>query len=155
MATDSSDEDGQFEQVLTRLDALIQRNYSPSLPDRPLMKFTLENVEPEPAVPESFSAETADSEIPVLTEVFQRTDHTVPTLTETAPVAEAPDESGRLSRAEEADFVLEELMPGLRKMIQLIVQQELADAQQKLSQRICLEAEQVLRLRLLEPPTPK
>ena len=79
MATDSTDEDGQFEQVLTRLDALIQRNYSPSLPDRPLMKFTLENVVPEHAMPERFSAETTGNEIPVLTEVFQRTDHTVPT----------------------------------------------------------------------------
>ena len=60
-----------------------------------------------------------------------------------------------LSREQEVESMVAELMPRLREMIALIVQQEICSAQRNLASRISQEAEQALRLHLLQKSEPE
>ncbi len=165
MMVGGEEEDGQFEQVLTRLDALMQRGHVSSPAETPV---------PEAPLEEAAGTEPIEgvAEIPVLTEVFYGIE-LLPVIdleqelprTTNGPVAESPFEIAAPisvlpepvapSREAEADFVLAELMPDISEMIRSAVQQELSELQLKLSSRLCQEAEQVLRQRLLETTKPK
>lgn len=159
MAEDTADEDRQFEQVLNRLDALMKRSHAPLPEDHSEMD----------------AAEAALPDVPVLTEIYCGPEllsvvveeQTVPPLlTElvSAPlpvvieaVVSEPElpKQPQLSREQEVESVVAELMPKLRERIASVVQEEFFYAQQNLSLRISQEAERVLRLRLLQETKPK
>lgn len=148
----AEEENQQFEQVLTRLDALMKRSHSatPSQPDEAewqMLEITLpppeaaeetENALPE-AAPETAESpffileekETAD--IPVLTDVYEGT---VPP---------------RNARAESVDAIVEALLPAMLENLDIIVAEEAAKMQQAIAERLRAEIGEALRQRLLRP----
>ena len=161
---DTTEENRQFEQVLNRLDALMKRSHASVPIDEPGL---------------GVAGEASDASVPVLTEVYRGAEllpvsvaehEAPPLLTEfisapqlvveasaveaLASVAELPMQPWS-SREQEVESVVAELMPRLREMIARVVQEEIFYAQQNLSLRISQEAEQVLRLRLLQGTKPK
>ncbi len=164
MAEDTGEEKRQFEQVLNRLDALMKRSHAPMPVDEP---------------PVSSAGEEGAADIPVLTEIYHgaellpvdvAAENVPPLLTEfivapqfdvNVPVVEAvapePELSGQLQPLSEqqVESVVAELMPKLREMIARVVQEELFLAQQAVLERLAIEAEHLLRQRLLQETIPK
>lgn len=145
MADDASKENQQFEQVLSRLDALMNRSHAggttaPLPPDSP------------PPVPEPVDdAETATlpspdadrpplfvleetTEIPVLTDVYEGPFQTA------SPLADDNDAS--------PEAVIDALMPLMLENLDLIVAEEAARMQQTIAERLRFEIGEALRQRL-------
>ncbi len=177
MSEESVDDDGQFEQVLSRLDALMKRSHEPvvqpPIPPSPVddMPFQIVSGGDDPG--------DASGDIPILTEVYQGAAlipvlvdaaEEVPVLTEALPVPSAGQdervqevdlmqradpEPPEVSLEAQVDAVMIELMPLVRAMMARVVQEEVMQMQQVLQARLVGEAEQVLRQRLMEGVKPK
>lgn len=165
---ESAEENRQFEQVLSRLDALMKRSHA------------LAPVDESPA---NDPADEASDDVPVLTEIYHGAgllassvaeQQMPPLLTEFVeepqvevelpalavsrvdePVEELAVPEPPRSHEQEVESVLAELMPNLREMIARVAQEEFFYAQQNLVLRVGQEAEQALRLRLLQKFIPK
>lgn len=138
---DESGPNQQFEQVLSRLDALMKRGQAAGdmaeAAPGPLPETTRDE-----AAPDSSSA-PADSgtpfvildeptEIPVLTEIYEGT---VP-----------PAQPG--TGEELADAVIDALMPLMLENLDIIVAEEAARMQQNIAERLRIEIAEALRARL-------
>ena len=139
--------DNQFEQVLSRLDALMKRGQAkePAIPPAPettlMPPETQADVAAESApghqddsTPFVIIEEAAD--IPVLTEIYEGT--------------VATDQSG--SGEKLADAVIDALMPLMLENLDLIVAEEAAKMQENIAERLRIEIAEALRLRLQEKP---
>lgn len=146
MADDESRENQQFEQVLSRLDALMNRSHAgggataPFPPDSPPPS-------PEPvddtetATPPSPEAERSPffvleetTEIPVLTDVYEGP------LRTTSPERDDSEAS--------AEAIIDALMPRMLEDLDLIVAEEAARMQQTIAERLRFEIGEALRQRL-------
>lgn len=151
---DTTEENRQFEQVLNRLDALMKRSHASEAVDEsevcvPVLTEIYLGAALSPYAVAGLEAP------PLLTEFVS-----LPQLAVEAPAAaglvpepELPAQP-LLSREQEVESMVAELMPRLREMIALIVQEEIHSAQQNLASRIGQEAEQALRLHLLQKSEP-
>lgn len=139
---DESGNNQQFDQVLSRLDALMKRSQVGEV-QAPATPETL----PAPQEPSETLAESAHSpedsntpfvileeniEIPVLTEIYEGT------------VPEATADSGE----ELADAVIDALMPLMLENLDIIVAEEAARMQQNIAERLRNEIAEALRARL-------
>jgi hypothetical protein len=135
----------QFEQVLSRLDALMKRGQSPEVPPPPTPSALDEEAATETAAVEQLAAEhelpssttpfvilEEPTEIPVLTEVYDG---------EVTPAA--ADESSELAEA-----VIDALMPLMLENLDIIVAEEAARMQQNIAERLRVEIAATLRERL-------
>ena len=136
---DSTDNNEQFEQVLSRLDALMKRGQPGEMPAPPTAPPDAQAVSAEPAVePEPASGSTPfvileePAEIPVLTEIYDG---------ETTP--SAADEGSELAEA-----VVDALMPLMLENLDIIVAEEAARMQQNIAERLRVEIAATLRERL-------
>jgi hypothetical protein len=135
---DESGNNQQFDQVLSRLDALMKRSQ--------VGEATPETL-PAPQEPSETLAESAHSpedsntpfvileeniEIPVLTEIYE------------GAVPEATSDSGE----ELADAVIDALMPLMLENLDIIVAEEAARMQQNIAERLRIEIAEALRARL-------
>jgi hypothetical protein len=156
MADDAIEDSREFEQVLTRLDALMKRSHGPAA----------EEIAPPPAVDDGIPVLTEiyagevtasviteqDDELPVLTEVVAAQQ---PLMEDSVADEEKVDVMPEPSREALAEGILAELMPMMREMIACVLQEELHYAQQTLMAKLAGEAERVLRQRLLQESKPK
>jgi hypothetical protein len=139
--------DNQFEQVLSRLDALMKRGQAtePAAPPAPEITLMPPEIHEDVAA-ESAPAQQDDStpfviieeaaDIPVLTEIYEGT------------VATDPSGSGE----ELAEAVIDALMPLMLENLDLIVAEEAAKMQENIAERLRIEIAEALRLRLQEKP---
>jgi hypothetical protein len=139
--------DNQFEQVLSRLDALMKRGQAtePAIPPAPETTLMPPGTQADVAA-ESAPAQQDDStpfviieeaaDIPVLTEIYEGT------------VATDPSGSGE----ELADAVIDALMPLMLENLDLIVAEEAAKMQENIAERLRIEIAEALRQRLQEKP---
>lgn len=168
MTEESTEDNRQFEAVLSRLDALMKRSHPSPLPQ---------------------GSEEVEADVPVLTEIYQGTvlqtvgvaeQEAPPVLTDyvMAPPEVVEDVAGEASAAEampapasveppvsleplaptreqDVETIVAELLPMLQEMVAKVVQEELYYAQQNLTLRIGQEAERLLRQRLLRDVKPK
>jgi len=161
MTEEITDDNRQFEAVLSRLDALMKRSHAPDS-----LNAVEAQTDPVPGVP-------------VLTEVYQGAalvpvkvadEGAPPTLTEFLPtplvdgeaiVDEQPETQAvidvlpEVSQEQAIKAVIEAVMPMLQEMVENVVREELFYAQQNVTLRIVHEAEQMLRQRLLQDVKPK
>lgn len=175
-STEESTEDNrQFEAVLSRLDALMKRSHPSPLPQ---------------------DAEEFAADVPVLTEIYQGAvlqavgvaeQEAPPVLTDYVMAPPAPEmalpevvedvvaeasaaeampapasveppvslEPLASTREQDVETIMAELLPMLQEMVAKVVQEELYYAQQNLTLRIGQEAERLLRQRLLREVKPK
>lgn len=145
MADDASRENQQFEQVLSRLDALMNRSHAgggpaaPFPPDSPAPEAPADDAAtaipppPEPDSPPLFVLEET-AELPVLTDVYEGP------LRTSSPVAEVHEAS--------AEAVVDSLMPLMLENLDLIVAEEAARMQQTIAERLRFEIAEALRQRL-------
>lgn len=152
MADDAVDENRQFDQVLMRLDALMKHSQGGD-------------------AGEEKEAATMHHDVPVLTEVYAGESSAPatleqdapPVLTDTAPgqmrLAEAyvqlADMAAVARHEQQVEALLTQLMPEMREMIGRIVREEFDQLQQTLAGRVEIEAEHLLRQRLLNEITLK
>lgn len=160
MSDQASEDDRQFEQVLSRLDALMKRSHGA--------------VAVEEAVETQEVSSSDQSDVPVLTEVY-----TGPELSPLELVASAPpvltdmlttvvreafqhDAQGVLSSEEgeeasplprddarlDIEEIIASLLPAMQARMALVIQEELQAAQEAIAHRVKDEAEQCLRLHL-------
>lgn len=161
MSDQASEDDRQFEQVLSRLDALMKRSHGA--------------VAVEEAVETQEISSSDQSDVPVLTEVY-----TGPELSPLELVASAPpvltdmlttvvreafqhDAQGVLSSEEgeeasplprddaprhDIEEIIASLLPAMQARMALVIQEELQAAQEAIAHRVKDEAEQCLRLHL-------
>lgn len=133
---DESGHNQQFEQVLSRLDALMKRSQvaeiqAPAVPE----SITAPQ---EPAAPPEESSSTPfvileeNVEIPVLTEIYE------------GEVPETKPGSGE----ELADAVINALMPLMLENLDIIIAEEAARMQQSIADRLRIEIADALRARL-------
>jgi len=160
---DIAEENGQFEQVLSRLDALMKRSQGQDVPEPPAAVPVLTEVfvggvlTPIAVVEQEAPPVLTEFVAPPLVE-----DEVVEEAPEESPTAEAVVEPDEVSvmlppplSVQEVDALLTELMPMFREMIARVAQEEFFYAQQNLMLRVVQEAEQMLRLRLLHEAKPK
>jgi hypothetical protein len=136
-------ENTQFEQVLSRLDALMKRGQptEPAALPEPLPATTKPLGEEASGMEALSSDESATPfvileeaiEIPVLTEVYEGT---------------LPDAPSQGSEDELADAVIDALMPLMLENLDLIVAEEAAKMQQHIAERLRIEIAEALRARL-------
>lgn len=160
MSDQASEDDRQFEQVLSRLDALMKRSHGA--------------VAVEEAVETQEVSSSDQSDVPVLTEVY-----TGPELSPLELVASAPpvltdmlttvvreafqhDAQGVLSSEEgeeasplprddarlDIEEIIASLLPAMQARMALVIQEELQAAQEAIAHRVKDEAEALLRLHL-------
>lgn len=140
---DSTDNNEQFEQVLSRLDALMKRGQPTEIPAPPAAPSTPTEAPAVPAEQLAVESELASSstpfvileepaEIPVLTEIYDG---------EAAPAA--TDEGSELAEA-----VVDALMPLMLENLDIIVAEEAARMQQNIAERLRVEIAATLRERL-------
>ena len=134
---DESGHNQQFEQVLSRLDALMKRSQVAEAP-APAMPEPIAAAQ-EPATPPEESSTPfvileENVEIPVLTEIYE------------GEVPEARPGSGE----ELADAVIDALMPLMLENLDIIVAEEAARMQQNIADRLRIEIAEALRNRLRE-----
>ena len=140
---DRADNHEQFEQVLSRLDALMKRGQpaevpappgiasSPSSPDIPSSDASAFEGEPDKSST-PFVILEEPTEIPVLTEIYD------------GEIAQkVADESSELAEA-----VIDALMPLMLENLDLIVAEEAARMQQNIAERLRVEIASTLRERL-------
>jgi|APLak6261658528_1056013.scaffolds.fasta_scaffold48658_2 hypothetical protein len=149
MTEDREAENQQFEQVLSRLDALLKRKHAelpktPATPDPPTFVIlpsppteTAEKLAHEASgnMDEQESGLPAESFIPVLTEVYEGI----------LPPKKASD----TSYSEATDALIEALLPAILDIIDRVTQEESLKMQQALSSRLRTEMAMALRQRLL------
>lgn len=144
MADDVADEARQFERVLTRLDALMKRSQVAEAGE---------------------GGAVVHDDIPVLTEVYAGespapaglVQDAPPVLTETVAGQMRPPEAyvqladmaAVAMHEQQVETLLTQMMPEMREMIARIVREELDQVQQTLAGRLEIEAEHLLRQRLL------
>lgn len=160
MTEAATEDDRQFEAVLSRLDALMKRSHA------------LESS----GEPEASEGVGSIADVPILTEVYQgaglvqvrASDEEVPpTLTdfvsmppvEVAVSTDVPekvtDAVPAMTQEQELNAAIDAVMPMLREMVENVVREELFYAQQNLTLRITHEAEHMLRQRVLAGVRPK
>ena len=167
---DTAEDNRQFEQVLSRLDALMKRSHASAPVEESGVNVPADEASDVPVLTEIYHGAgllmvaASEQEAPPLLTEFVAVPQDIPAIEE--PVVEAgvveeqvaepavPDPPP-LSREQEVEAVLAELMPTLREMIARVAQEEFYYAQQNLMLRVSQEAEQALRLRLLQKPKPK
>lgn len=149
MTKDREAENQQFEQVLSRLDALLKRKHgdlpkTPATPDPPTFVIlppspteTAENLPPEPSrnMDDQKPGFPAERFIPVLTEVYEGI----------LPPKKASD----TSYSEATDALIEALLPAILDIVDRAIQEESLKMQQALSYRLRTEMAKALRQRLL------
>jgi hypothetical protein len=151
MTEDREAENQQFEQVLSRLDALLKRKHADlpktppiAAPDQPKFAIlplspteTSENLALEPSgnMDDQESPAPAEGFIPVLTEVFEGI----------LPQKKASD----TSYSEATDALIEALLPAILDIVDRVTQEESLKMQQALSSRLRTEMAMALRQRLL------
>lgn len=115
----------QFEQVLTRLDALMKRGQSASTGD-----------------------------IPVLTDIYQGNDaQQLAQVINDLPLAgEATDDVAKPSHAELVESLMADLAPLIEDAVEIAVQHQLAELELSLRAKLQVEIKQALRERLLPIP---
>lgn len=138
----------QFEQVLSRLDALMKRSQTadtivplvPEIAPSPYATTPEETVSEPTSFPEESSTpfvileETV--EVPVLTEIY-----------------EGPSPAPQPGTGEElADAVIDALMPLMLENLDIIVAEEAARMQQNIAERLRIEIADALRQRLQAKP---
>lgn len=134
------DHNQQFEQVLSRLDALMRRGQpgesaAPFVPPPPpIVAPAQEDAEAARESDIPFVILEENNEIPVLTEVY---DGSAPTSDNGLELAEA---------------VVDALMPLMLENLDLIIAEEAARMQQNVAERLRIEIAQALRDRLLQKP---
>jgi hypothetical protein len=149
MTDDREAENKQFEQVLSRLDALLKRKHgnlpkTPATPEPPTFVIlpsppteTAENIAPEP--PEGIDIQVppppAEHFIPVLNEVYEGA----------LPVRKLSD----TSYPEATDALIEALLPAILDILDRAIQEESLKMQNSLSSRMRTEMALALRQRLL------
>lgn len=141
MSDPTPNDQQQFEQVLSRLDALIKRSHHEAAPLPPLPADSEEELAPlELGLPADGATEDAgaphlpfvvveSAAIPILTEVYQGT-LTEPTVAQSAGVPAAADNG---------------LSPALLELVDRVVRQELAELEQSLKLRLHREIAILLR----------
>jgi predicted CopG family antitoxin len=148
MTKDREAETQQFEQVLSRLDALLKRKHGdlpkmPATPDTPVFVIlppspakTTETPAPEQAgnIDDQEPALPGEGFIPVLTEVYEGI----------LPLKKTPD-----SYSEATDALIEALLPAILDIVERATQEESLKMQQALSSRLLTEMALALRQRLL------
>lgn len=146
MAEDASKENQQFEEVLSRLDALMHRTHAggataPLPTDAPAPQEVAEDAEtaappsPEADRPPFFVLEEI-AELPVLTDVYEGP------LRTASPVGDDNEAS--------VEEVIDALMPRMLENLDLIVAEEAARMQQTIADRLRFEIGEALRQRLQE-----
>lgn len=133
--SDPTKENQQFEEVLSRLDALMRRSHAggampPAYTPPPAEPAAIE-INDEGNPPPVFVLEEV-TEIPVLTEVY---DGTLP------PTERRPSH-------ELAEAFIDALMPLMLENLDLIVAEEAARMQQNIAERLRIEIGEALRQRL-------
>lgn len=144
---DSTENNEQFEQVLSRLDALMKRGQTAEMPAPPTAPPTRDEaataeqavlaeqpaIEPEPGPSSTpFVILEEPAEIPVLTEIYDgETAHS------------ATDEGSELAEA-----VVDALLPLMLENLDIIVAEEAARMQQNIAERLRVEIAATLRERL-------
>ena len=142
---DRADNNEQFEQVLSRLDALMKRGQPTEAPAPPQPPAPLQDAPAEAAPAEQPSVEqelaTSDTpfvileeptEIPVLTEIYD------------GEMAQTAADEG----SELAEAVIDALMPLMLENLDIIVAEEAARMQQNIAERLRVEIAATLRERL-------
>jgi hypothetical protein len=139
---DESGNNQHFDQVLSRLDALMKRSQvgevqAPATPEtlpapqEPSVILTESALSPEDSNT-PFVILEENIEIPVLTEIYEGT------------VPEAAADSGE----ELAEAVIDALMPLMLENLDIIVAEEAARMQQNIAERLRIEIAEALRARL-------
>jgi len=132
---DESGHNQQFEQVLSRLDALMKRSQVAEAP-APAAPEPITAAQEPAAPPEESSTPFVileeNVEIPVLTEIYE------------GEVPETRPGSGE----ELADAVIDALMPLMLENLDIIVAEEAARMQQNIADRLRIEIAEALRDRL-------
>ena len=124
MADADSPDQQQFEQVLSRLDALMKRGQA-AIPPPAAPQPPVDNAERH----DPFVVLEDPTEIPVLTEVFDGT-------------------TAEERSAASAEALIEALLPQMLENLDLIVAEEAARMQQAVAERLRLEISAALRQRL-------
>jgi hypothetical protein len=133
----------QFEQVLSRLDALMKRGQlTEPAPPPNLSQESPEPVLEEISVTESPLAEESATPFVILEEAIE-----IPVLTEVYEGA-VPDTAAHARGEELADAVIDALMPLMLENLDLIVAEEAARMQQNIAERLRIEIAEALRARL-------
>lgn len=161
MTEETTEDNRQFEEVLSRLDALMKRSHAPELsreveasgdvvPDVPVLT---EIYQGEGLVPVRVSDEEAP---PVLTEFVSMPHVDGESFVDKQPETQAVIAvASASSQAQALNAVVEAVMPMLREMVENVVREELFYAQQNVTLRVVHEAEQMLRQRLLQDVKPR
>ena len=112
----------QFEQVLTRLDALMKRGQSAPAGD-----------------------------IPVLTDIYQENDaqRIAPPINDLSPHLPAADDVAKTSHAELVESLMAALAPLIESAVEIAVLHQLAELELSLRAKLQVEIKQALRERLL------
>lgn len=138
----------QFEQVLSRLDALMKRSQTagPIVPPVPETAPSPYATMSEETVSEPMSSpEESSTPFVILEEAVE-----VPVLTE---IYEGPSPASQPGTGEElADAVIDALMPLMLENLDIIVAEEAARMQQNIAERLRVEIADALRQRLQAKP---
>jgi len=129
---DESGHNQQFEQVLSRLDALMKRGQVAEAPAPEPITAAQEPAAPPEESSTPFVILEENVEIPVLTEIYE------------GEVPETRPDSGE----ELADAVIDALMPLMLENLDIIVAEEAARMQQNIADRLRIEIAEALRDRL-------
>lgn len=145
---DHSGNNEQFEQVLSRLDALMKRSQTgdTTVPPVPEIAPSPYAATPEETVSEPTSSpDESSTPFVILEEAVE-----VPVLTE---IYEGPSPASQSGTGEElADAVIDALMPLMLENLDIIVAEEAARMQQNIAERLRIEIADALRQRLQEKP---
>ena len=122
MTDELTPDNQQFEQVLTRLDALMRRGQS-----------------------------TPTGDIPVLTDIYQENDaQRLALAINNLPLAgEATDDAAKPSHAEQVESLMADLAPLIENAVEIAVLHQLAELELSLRAKLQVEIKQALRERLL------
>jgi hypothetical protein len=132
----------QFEQVLSRLDALMKRSQAGDVTVPPVPETA---PSPYATMPEETASEESSTPFVILEETVE-----VPVLTE---IYEGPSPASQSGKGEElADAVIDALMPLMLENLDIIVAEEAARMQQNIAERLRVEIADALRQRLQAKP---
>jgi len=122
MTDELTPDNQQFEQVLTRLDALMRRGQS-----------------------------TPTGDIPVLTDIYQENDaqRLAPAINNLPLAGEATDDAAKPSHAEQVESLMADLAPLIENAVEIAVLHQLAELELSLRAKLQVEIKQALRERLL------
>lgn len=140
------EENQQFEQVLSRLDALMKRAQGghAAIPVEPPTLSAPVVVAETTAIPQSDTV-VPEVHIPVLTDVYVAA---LPVVELTLDAL--PEASSELLSQNTVKLLISELTPLILQTVDLAVREELAKAQQAIDERLCDEVERLVRQRLAQ-----